>query len=127
MKTFLTVILLLMPLGLTAMAGTKGLSEQKNFRDSWCQRMGGETTVLLKDKMTVDCLMDEYAVAIDSASQWAEIIGKSKYYAAMTGRKPGIVLILENQEKDFANMVRLLTAIKEDKGWVVWTVRAEDL
>lgn len=124
MKTLLTFFLLWMPLDLTAMAGTDGLLEQKNFRDQWCQRMEGQTTVLVNDTMTVDCLLDEYAVAIDYASHWAEIIGRSKYYAAMTGRKPGIVLILENEEKDFANMVRLLTAIKEDKGWIVWTIRA---
>lgn len=109
------------------MAGTSGLPEEKNFRDNWCQRMGGETNFLLDDKMMVDCLLDEYAVAIDFASQWAEVIGKSKYFAAMTGRKPGIVLILENEEKDFVNMIRLLTAIKEDKGWIVWTIREDDL
>jgi len=37
-----------------------------------------------------------YAIEYDFANKWAEGIGQAMYYAAVTGRIAGVVLILEN-------------------------------
>jgi len=42
----------------------------------------------------VDCLTEEYAIEMDFGGKWAEAIGQSLSYAAMTGKKAGIVLIV---------------------------------
>jgi hypothetical protein len=53
---------------------------------------------VLDDKTRVDCLTDTLAVEVDFAQKWAEAVGQSLYYAYKTGKKPGIVLILERPE-----------------------------
>ncbi|MFH1027609.1 MAG: hypothetical protein V1791_06370 [Pseudomonadota bacterium] len=35
-----------------------------------------------------------YAVEVEYAHKWAEAIGQSLYYSRMTGKKPGVVLIM---------------------------------
>jgi hypothetical protein len=47
----------------------------------------------------------------DLGSNWAEGIGQSFYYALQTGKKPGIVLILENP-KDKIYWIRMNTTIQ---------------
>ncbi|QYY35414.1 hypothetical protein [Ruficoccus sp. ZRK36] len=42
-----------------------------------------------------DILTDEYAIEVDFADKWAEAIGQSLNYAAQTGRRAAIILIIE--------------------------------
>jgi len=49
--------------------------------------------VTLSDRTRVDLVSMHYAIEVDWAAKWAEAIGQSLFYAEMTGRKPGIVLI----------------------------------
>jgi hypothetical protein len=51
----------------------------------------------LPDRTRVDCLMENYAIEYDYSQKWAEAIGQSLYYSAMTDRKAGIVLIIESK------------------------------
>ncbi len=73
---------------------------------------------VLPDRTRVDCLTDEYAIEVDFAPKWAEAIGQAIYCAKMTGRKPGIVLILE-EDKDQRYLNRLNRAV-EGEGIRVW-------
>ena len=52
-----------------------------------------------KDKTRVDCLTKKEAVEFDFANKWHESIGQALHYGIMTGKKPMVVLILENQEQ----------------------------
>jgi hypothetical protein len=47
----------------------------------------------------------------DFGNNWAEAIGQSAYYALQTGKKPGVVLILETM-KDRKYWIRLNTTIE---------------
>ncbi len=58
---------------------------------SHCQ---GKSEVLLKGGTKVDCLTDTHAIKYSFMSEWADGIGKALYYAALTGKKPGIVFII---------------------------------
>ena len=84
----------------TAVADAKRLHPEKHYQAKWCNAWSGETEVVLHDKSSVDCLTAQYAVEVDFANKWAESIGQAVYYGIVTGKKPGIVLILEIPEND---------------------------
>jgi hypothetical protein len=55
--------------------------------------------------------MDTHAVEFDFGGTWSEAVGQSAYYALLTGKKAGIVLILETL-KDRKYWIRLTTTIE---------------
>lgn len=77
---------------------------------------------VLDDQARVDCLTDEYAIEFDFANKWAEAIGQALYYAKKTGRRPGIVLIMESSG-DQKYLSRLNNAIKNNIPSIkIWTI-----
>jgi len=92
------------------MLQAKHMHSEKYYQDKFCAKIGGVTEYALPDKTRVDCLTDEYAIEIDFAEKWAESIGQALYYARMTGKKPAIYLILEN-ESDNRFLERIKKAI----------------
>ena len=65
------------------------------YQDAWCSAMGGDAEVRLADGTRADCLMDGHAVEVDFGPKWAEAIGQALYYAMQTGKRAGVLLILE--------------------------------
>lgn len=88
------------------------------YQDKWCSVNKGQTEYRLEDYTRVDCLTDTHAVEFDFAKKWAESIGQSLHYARMTGKKAGIVLIIEN-EKDYRYYERIQPLCKE-LGIALW-------
>ena len=68
---------------------------------------------MLHDKTRVDCLTHTHAIEFDFAAKWAESIGQALYYAEVTNKKPGIVLIIEDKTKDNKYVKRANTIAKE--------------
>ncbi len=99
------------------------IHQEKVYQAAWCAQAGGITEYLLDDGARVDCLTDEYAIEFDFGPKWAESIGQALYYGIRTGRKPGVVLILENEHPQFER--RLLTVVTF-YGISVWIVRSEE-
>lgn len=64
------------------------------------------------DKTRVDCLTEFHAVEFDFYNKWAESIGQALYYGFMTGKKPKVVLILENQKWQMVYYNRILKLSK---------------
>lgn len=95
-------------------ASAKHLHLEKFYQSNWCKDHNGQAEYLLPDKTRCDCLTDEYAVEHDFGSKWAEAIGQALYYSLQTGKKPGIVLILED-ENDYKYWIRLNTTIDHFK------------
>jgi hypothetical protein len=56
-------------------------------------------------------LTQSHAIEFDFASKWAEARGQSLYYSLQTGKRAGIVLILE-KSKDYRYWIRLNTTIE---------------
>jgi len=96
-------LLLLLALNLSA----KHLHKEKVYQEHFCKQLGGITEYRLQDKTRVDCLVKEYAIEVDFAQKWAESIGQSLYYASQTSRKPAVLLIMEDQEKELKYLRRL--------------------
>ncbi len=99
--------LLALSLVLTLSLEAKHLHKEKVYQEHFCKAYEGITEYRLKDKTRVDCLLQDYAIEVDFAQKWAESIGQSLYYAVQTSRKPAVLLIMEDKEKDQKYLDRL--------------------
>lgn len=108
---------------ISSFAYAKRLHYEKWYQNRWCSEKQGRVEVVLPDKTRCDCLTDTHAIEFDFASKWAEAIGQSLYYSLQTGKKAGIVLILEDSKKDYKYWLRLNSTIENFKLPIdTWTV-----
>lgn len=84
----------------------KHLHPEKYYQKIWCSEHFGKQEVILSDNTRIDCLTSTHAIEFDFASKWAEAIGQSLHYSNMTGKKAGIVLIVENKN-DFKHYEKI--------------------
>ena len=56
-------------------------------------------------------MTDTHAIEFDFGNKWAESMGQAAYYALQTGKKAGIVLILESA-KDRKYWIRLNSTVQ---------------
>ena len=87
---------------------------EKWYQKKWCEEQKGRIEVVLPDGTRCDCVTDTHAIEFDFGSNWAEAVGQSSYYSIQTGKKPGIVLILETM-KDRKFWIRLNTTVEHFK------------
>lgn len=111
---------------LPVVAMGKSLHPEKYYQERWCAGQGGRAEVVLPDKTRCDCLIATHAVEFDFGRKWAESIGQSLYYGIQTGKRPGIVLILES-DSDYKYWIRLNTIINHySLGIDTWIMRPSD-
>jgi hypothetical protein len=79
---------------------------EKWYQEKWCGAHRGQVEVVLPDGTRCDCLPDTHAIEFDFGDNWSKAVGQSAYYALQTGKKAGIVLILETM-KDRKYWIRL--------------------
>ncbi len=84
---------------------------EKWYQQKWCEAHRGQVEVVLLDGTRCDCVTDTHAIEFDFGDHWSEAVGQSAYYAIQTGKKAGIVLILESM-KDRKYWIRLNTTIE---------------
>ena len=95
MKRTIALLLLLL------LAATPALAKHKHreawYQAQWCEKHGGQTEYILPDKTRVDCLTRTHAWEFDFArgTKPYEAVGQALHYGRMTGKRPGIVLIIE--------------------------------
>lgn len=119
-KLLLFITLIIVSFQLTAIAspfeyetcnlGWKHVHHQHNeesYQQAWCDAHGGVTEYENSDFTRVDCLTKKHAVEFDFANKWAESIGQAEHYGLMTGKKPMVVLILDNPEKQMVYYYRI--------------------
>ncbi len=116
-KLLLTILLLSLPVDVQAAR----LFNEAYYQKKWCANKG-ITEYKLPDNTRVDCLTETHAIEFDFAKKWAESIGQSLHYSRMTGKKPGIVLIIE-QPNDFVYYNRI-KPLCEKYGITLWYVKA---
>lgn len=101
--------------------GAGHIQPERVYQAQWCSERG-QTEVLLSDGSRCDCLTADYAVEVDFGPKWAEAVGQSLNYAAGTGRKPGIVLIIE-RPSDLRYLARIRAVNTAFRlGLTVWIV-----
>ena len=94
---------------------------EKDYQLPWCTSQGGIIEYRLSDGTRVDCLTQTHAVEVDFASKWAEAVGQSLHYANMTGKAPGILLIVDPTEGRFVERVKVLSQMTCPR-ITIWTV-----
>jgi len=75
-----------------------------------CQELSAkynaEVEVVLSDGTRCDLLSDTLAIEVERTPAWAEAIGQSLHYAELSGRKPGIILLLSDPTTEWRHLVR---------------------
>jgi hypothetical protein len=85
---------LLFWLASVAIAADKPPHPEKWYQAAWCGEHGGTMEVIFADGARADCVTADHAIEFDFAHKWAESVGQSLLYAADTGKRAGIVLIV---------------------------------
>lgn len=111
----------------TAAQQTMGghIHPEKHYQERWCNEHHGVMEHRLADRARVDCLTDEYAIEFDFGPKWAESIGQALYYSEMTGKRPGVVLIMEHGDGDQRYRDRL-QRVSDRYGITMWTMGPDD-
>lgn len=99
---------------------------EKDYQKVWCDAHCGNTEVILSDRARVDCVTATHAIEFDFAPKWAESIGQALYYGYALNKKPGIVLIIENKEKD-QKYINRVKAVAEIYGITLWTMTPDTM
>ena len=108
---------------LSTVCYAKRLNHERYYQDSWCANNNGQTEVIMQSGARCDCLTETHAIEFDFANKWAEAIGQSLHYAAQTGKRAGIVLIMEKPEKEYKHLERLkLTVERHHLPIDIWTI-----
>jgi len=78
------------------------LENEDYYNRQFCTQESGQAEYSLPDRSRVDCLTDTHAFEADWADglKVYESIGQSLYYAAETGKKPGILLLVRKKNSD---------------------------
>ena len=105
------ILFLLCTLLIPCLASAKHLHPEKYYQDLWCTDQGGRAEVVMSDKTRCDCLTDTHAVEVDFARKWYEALGQSLYYSMQTGKRAGILLIIESDD-DLKYWFRLNSTIQ---------------
>lgn len=84
---------------------------EAEISDPWCRSMGGMAQARLVDGTEADCLTDHHAIEADYANKWYEAVGQSLHYATVTGKLPGILIILR-KPGDERHVRRLYAVIR---------------
>jgi hypothetical protein len=108
---FILGLILLIILALPAFVTGKRKHPEKWYQQRWCDANDGQVEVVLPDGTRCDCVTETHAIEFDFGNNWASAIGQSSFYSLQTGKKSGIVLILESL-KDRKYWIRLNSTIQ---------------
>ena len=104
------VFILLILLSSSFAATADQAHDEKWYVNDWCSGTG-QVEFILPDRTRCDCLTDTHAIEFDFASKFYEAIGQSLYYSMQTGKRAGVVLIIENKA-DYRYWERLNSVIE---------------
>lgn len=110
MKRTMLVAVTLFSILFASVANAENLHPEKWYQETWCKANGGQVEVVIPDKTRCDCLTEKHTIEFDFGPKWAESIGQALYYSIQTGRRAGVVLILE-EAGDYKYCIRLNTVI----------------
>lgn len=121
-----TLLFLLYMLAVPVFAQSPDKLYEKDYNTFWCGKNQGVTEFKTIDGSRVDCLLPGYAVECDRAYKWKEATGQALFYALQTGRKPAILLIVEDEYKEKKYIDRL-SVVASKYEIEVWQIRPKDL
>ena len=75
-------------------------STEVEWRQYLAPRYQAQVEVRLEDGTRCDLVTKAEAIECDWAKKWAEAIGQSLYYAIELEKKPAIILLVKDHERD---------------------------
>jgi len=81
------------------------------YQTAWCDAHAGKREILMPDGSRCDCVTVSHAIEIEFAVKWAEAIGQALFYSLQTGKRGGIVLIVE-RDSELRFWIRLNSTIQ---------------
>lgn len=121
MRIFLAVLIsIMMAMPLYAQSNNRTFYERE-YQNAWCETNNGSQEVVLQDKARADCVTSTHAIEFDFANKWAESIGQALYYGISLNKNPGIVLIMEDEDRDLRYLKRV-QAVAEKHNITLWTI-----
>jgi len=100
---------------------------ESDFTTYWAEKTGGAEEVTMPDGTRCDVVTETHAIEVEWASNWAESIGQSLWYAFQTNKRAGVVVILRD-ERDQRFMIRLRSVIQHNKLPIdVWEIRVGEI
>ena len=101
-------------------APTAFARDEKSYQNTLCYGMS--QAVRLHDRTIMDCGTAKFAIEIDFSDKWAEAIGQAMHYAAVTERRPGVVLICKQGTSDGICLSHALRAESTLSYWGVQSI-----
>ena len=124
MKKIIIILLLT-----TSLLSAKRLNKESVYQKVFADYIQGQTEYKLLDKSRVDIITKEHAIEVDFANKFYESVSQALYYALMTDKNPGIVIIVEDVKKDQKYISKLLYIVDNlnSKGYnfSVWVIDKE--
>lgn len=93
-RDLLPIVGVAMMLASLVVCGWARLHRESWYQERLAEAMGGVLEYRLPDGTRVDLLTETEAIEVDFAPKWAESIGQALWYAAQTGRRPAVALIV---------------------------------
>lgn len=103
-------------LGYAGWLNADHLHSERWYQEQWCEWIIEHR---LSDGTRVDCLTPDHAIEVDFAGKWYEGVGQALHYARMTGRSPGVLLIIE--QPDDCKYLARLQALSNRPRLTVWS------
>lgn len=86
---------------------------EASYQQAWSKAHDGVMEYENRDFTRVDCLTDTHAVEFDFANKWHEAIGQALHYGVMTGKRPMVVLILDEPDTQMVYFKRVKKIAKK--------------
>ena len=67
---------------------------EAEYARAFCNSIGGQAEVVLTDRTRVDCMTPTHVIEVDYDYKWYEGVGQALHYATVTGKRPGVALIV---------------------------------
>jgi hypothetical protein len=83
-----------------------------------------QTQVRLSDGSIADMVTSDYAIEVEWAPKWKESIGQSELYATLSGKLPGVILLVEYPVVE-QKYVDRCTSVCSKMGIKMWVERIE--
>lgn len=93
------------------------------YQVKWCIENGGVVDYINEDdSKDIACIIKPYVIDVAYANQWKEAVGQALYYGAVTGKKPGVALIMQNSTEDKKHL-ESLKLVADRYNIKIWEIR----
>jgi len=114
------IILFLIILFPTIMFSQYHKMQESYYIDYFSTIIKGHKEFFYNKQTVIDIITDTFAIKVNFIDKWAESIGLSLFYSDKTGKRPGIVLIVDGISDD--EYIRNLMVVAAKEHISVWLI-----